>query len=478
MEKVTKLSKLAWNITSAKIHKHPHFYRHAGKLTYNTVKELGPTYIKIGQFISTRSDIFGEDFTNELRQLQDNVNPMTREDLDFLKAPIQANFKSIDDTPIAAASIGQVHLAHLRDDTQVALKFRRRNISKTIHEDFTLLLAFIRVIKLFTNHRQIQELEISLTEYYNLLQEEIDFQKEVSNMETFSHQFRHEKYLKVPKPIKELCTPDIIVMEYVPAYKINQLPDNYDAAKVSQKLLECFFNQVVQHGFVHIDPHPGNVGMSPSGQLVFYDYGMFVELEPDMKNYIKSLFLALYDRDVDQFTNILLQLKIVIVEPSKVPHFKKFIASFMVYIDNLDIESFKLSYLDKIDQSEMQFLISSKFILLLRGMTILEGVCKQLDPNFNYRAILDQYITDFVVDIHYLENKGSRDIARFTSTPNLITQSQITINLLEHDLELVKTNYQKLKNRLIYLSIFAVLFSHHPPEHQAIAFAVLYFMVM
>jgi predicted unusual protein kinase regulating ubiquinone biosynthesis (AarF/ABC1/UbiB family) len=274
-------------------------------------------------------------------------------------------------------------------------------------------------------------------------------------------------------------------MEYVPSIKINNTHEieimNFNKILISEKLLECFFTQIIQYGFVHIDPHPGNVGISKDGKIVFYDYGMFVKLDGVMKDKLKTLFLAMYDRDVDEVCNLLIELEIITVEPSKKAYFKKFIASFIIYIDNLNVDDFKLSYLDKIDQSEMQFLISSKFLLLLRGITILEGVCKNLNPNFNYRDILDPYISDFIIDINYIERRGEKDISRFTKAPDKITSSEISLGMIENDVDQLKKkliNFD-LKTKYILSTILVVqeLQVHSWESKIILASAFLYILL-
>lgn len=487
--KAVRLSKLTIDIGIAKTFRKNEskaiIDKYVGSITYNTLKNLGPTFVKVGQFISTRSDIFGKDFTDELKDLQDNVLPMSSQDIAHMKNEIIQNFEFINDTPIAAASIGQVHYGKLKNGKEVAVKFKRVNIEQTIKDDFNMLLSIIDFVKLFAINRQITEIEISLKQYYNLLKEEISFINEVQNMKTFRKQFGNIKWIRVPKPFESICTNDIIVMEYVPSIKINNTHEieimNFNKILISEKLLECFFTQIIQYGFVHIDPHPGNVGISKDGKIVFYDYGMFVKLDGVMKDKLKTLFLAMYDRDVDEVCNLLIELEIITVEPSKKAYFKKFIASFIIYIDNLNVDDFKLSYLDKIDQSEMQFLISSKFLLLLRGITILEGVCKNLNPNFNYRDILDPYISDFIIDINYIERRGEKDISRFTKAPDKITSSEISLGMIENDVDQLKKkliNFD-LKTKYILSTILVVqeLQVHSWESKIILASAFLYILL-
>jgi predicted unusual protein kinase regulating ubiquinone biosynthesis (AarF/ABC1/UbiB family) len=471
-DKAVKISKLAVNIGIAKgIQKKDNKY--IGKLACDNLNKLGPTFVKIGQFISTRSDIFGREFTDELKVLQDKVVPMSAADISGLitsvKSVYGSDFEVINEEPLASASIGQVHYAKLRDGREAVIKFKRRNIASTIKDDFDMLLGIVNFIKMFSQHRQIQEVEISLKEYYALLKDEIDFVKEVQNMKTFAEQFKSTKWIKVPVPYETYCNNDMIVMEYVPSIKIDDLQAiNAAGLKmevISQKLLECFFTQIVQYGFVHIDPHPGNVGILKQGKIVFYDYGMFVKLSGIMKDNIKLLFLAMYDRDVEDVCDLLIEYEIILVEPAKKPYFKKFIASFLGYLDNLDIDNFKISYLDRIDQSEMQFLISSKFILLLRGISILEGVCKNLNPNFNYREILDPFISEFILDISYLERRGTKDLANFSKASDRISTSEISIGMVENDIEMIKKKLAAMtssydKQRVVFSLISMLAFTN------------------
>lgn len=465
--KALKITKLSVDILSTQIkyRKQPKQQtdKIIGKLTYDTLKTLGPTFVKIGQFISTRSDIFGKDFTDELKELQDNVVPMSKNEILPYITDISPHFKVLNEEPLAAASIGQVHYGVLNNDKEVAVKFKRVGITETIEMDFTMLLGFITICKLFVVNRQITELEISLKEYYNLLQEEINFENEVSNMKMFAQKTKSISYIKVPVPVEDMCSNDIIVMEYVPSTKINDITSldqmKTDKKKISQKLLESYFTQIVDYGFVHIDPHPGNVGISSNGKIVYYDYGMFVKIDGTMRQSLKMLFLAMYDRDVEEVCDILINMNIIMVEPSKRPSFKKFIASFLSYLDNLNVDDFKISYLDRIDQTEMQFLISSKMILLLRGITITEGVCKNLNANFNYREILDPFISNFVIDIEYIERRGSKDISRFTQASNKLIQSEISIDLVETDVNAIKKKVMNndMKTRYVMMTILSIL---------------------
>jgi predicted unusual protein kinase regulating ubiquinone biosynthesis (AarF/ABC1/UbiB family) len=436
-----------------------------GKWTKNKLSDMGPTFIKIGQFISTRSDVFGEEFTNELKQLQDNVKAISFEKLSSTFDKYKLNFEYIKSEPLASASIGQVHLAKLLTGEDVVIKIKRPNISVDINEDFGLLLALIKFLKFFSDDRKLTEFEILFTEYYNLLNEEIDFNREMNNMKIFQKIFStYKQYIKVPKVYEEFSNNDIITMEYVPTIKINDVDTlqklNFNCELISNKLIECYVNQIIEHGYVHIDPHPGNLGITKKGKIVFYDYGMILNLDNKIKENFNSLLIAIYDKDVDMIANIALDMELIVIENKNMPYFKSFLLSFLTYIENLDIEDFKVSYIDKVDQSNMPFLISSKFLLLLRGLSILEGICKKLDPNFNYKKTLDPYISNYLVDVKYLENRAIADFDMIKIMPDKVSQHNIKIDILEKSIiEMEKTITRKNDHRsyFIYTFIFSLL---------------------
>lgn len=434
-----------------------------GQMTSKELQDLGPTFIKIGQFMSTRNDVFGKDFTNELLCLQDKIPPVAMQE--FVIPP--GVFAEIHETPLASASIGQVHYARLITGEEVVVKFKRPNIEKTIRYDFFFLMNMIHAIHTVYRDRQTREVEILLKEYYQMLLEEIDFEKESINMLVFADIFKDKSWIKIPKIYPDLSTNEMIVMEYVPSIKINNIAEleqlHFDTKKISEKLVECYLSQIVQHGYVHIDPHPGNIGMTRQGQIVFYDYGMVLALDNRLKLNFRKVLLALSDRDIDRVCDLLTELDIVLVEPGKMPIFKKFVASFLSYIDSLDIQAFKTSYIDRIDQSDMPFLLSSKFLMLLRGLSLLEGVCRTLNPDFNYRMILDPYINDLSFDIEYIERRGNRDLMRFKNAPDKIALNEISVGIIETDVENLKKNLEQgAIMRKIMVGIIAFLLWAQP----------------
>lgn len=438
-----------------------------GRWTKEKLVELGPTFIKIGQFMSSRTDIFGEEITSQLKDLQDNVSPLNYTELKDLVKPLENKLSYINEVPIASASIAQVHIGKLQDGQDIVLKIKRPNINDKIVDDFEALLFGINILKQLSNDRKINEFNILFNEYYNLLKEEIDFFKEVDNMKKFKENFKNKKWVKIPSVFEDLCTNDIIVMEYIQSSKIDNLDNlnklNFNKELIAQKLIEMLIKQIIDYGFVHIDPHPGNVGITQTGQIVFYDFGMMLSIDKHVREKFSIFLMAIYDKDVNLISQIAIDMGLVVIEPENIPYFKTFLISFLNYIETANIEDFKNSYLKKLYKTSTPFLLSSKFVLLSRGISILEGLCIKLDPNFNFKSTLDTYIDKYLFNIGYLEGRAMNDIKLFSKLPNNSQNNQIQIEVIEKTLKDVEQNLKDEQNEknMMFLALLSIFIMHN-----------------
>lgn len=435
-----------------------------GKWTKERLIELGPTFVKIGQFMSTRTDVFGEEITDELKQLQDNAAPVPFSEVCSYIDQVRPFFNTIEETPIAAASIGQVHVAELKTGQKVVLKVKRPGIECLILDDFEMLLFAIRILKIISDDRKIREFEILFNEYYKLLQEEVDFTRETKTIQKFKDNFSNKKWVKIPSVYEKISNNDLIVMDYVPSIKIDNVQRitelGFNRDKIAQKLIELYIKQIIEYGFVHIDPHPGNVGITEQGKIVFYDFGMVLNLDNKIKERFTQFLVAIYDKDINTICSVAIEIGLIVVEPQNLPFFKNFLISFLSYIETADLEDFKVSYISKINTASTPFLVSSKFVLLLRGISILEGVCKKLDPNFNFKKTLDPYIDEFIVDVNYFETRAMSDIKLITKVPNKVQINQIQLEVLEKTVRDVETNVRSANQQKLILiggSVFSLM---------------------
>ena len=393
-----------------------------GKWIKEKAVTLGPTFVKIGQLLSTRKDILGKDFTDELQDLQDNISPLPLQSLTIDFMDISDQFEMIEEMPIASASIGQVHKARLKSGEDVVIKARRPGIIETIKDDFEIVMLFLKVGEKVMDSRRFQEVNVLFKEYYNILKDEVDFDKEIKNMQAFSEMFKSIPWIKIPKVYEQASNSNVITMEYAPSIKIDNVLEierlNFNKSRIADKLIECYITQIIDHGFINLDPHPGNIGISESGKIVFYDFGMTLTLDKSFRESFDKLLFAIYNKDIDLISQIAIENEFIILDSDDDEPFKNFLAFFLKYIETLDVNNFKLEYLDVFDTSELNFMLSSKFVMLLRGITILEGVCKELDPSFKYSRNLDKYIKKIVFNIENIERQFGNDVKKMLKNNN------------------------------------------------------------
>jgi predicted unusual protein kinase regulating ubiquinone biosynthesis (AarF/ABC1/UbiB family) len=235
----------------------------------------------------------------------------------------------------------------------------------------------------------------------------------------------------------------------------------FNKAKIAKKLVECYLIQITEYGKVHIDPHPGNVGITESGKIVFYDYGMVSNINRILIDKFQDLLLAVNEKDCDKIAQLMVEAEIVSIEPENMVYLKMFVLSFLNYLDTVNIQYFRENFIDKLTASELPFLINSNFLLLLRGLTILEGVCKTLDPDFNYSLVIMEFTDKFPFDIQYFENRALKDIASLQQlrVPQAIDNSkknEIESQVMEKRLQELSKAKQEVESRQQYFNVLVV----------------------
>lgn len=279
------------------------------------LEELGPSFVKFGQTLSVRQDVFSDEVIDELQKLQDEVPPFPAEqardviEREFGRPPRDL-FASFEDKPLAAASIAQVHAATLYDDTSVVVKVQRPGIGRTIREDVTILRFFARQIYRFIPESRRFDPVGLVEEFAEMIAKELDFLREGHNAERFGELHAEERLVWVPAVHWGLSSARILTMDRSPGRRIGQDVPADPAARraLAQALMRLFLTQVFEHGYFHGDPHPGNIFLLPDGRICFHDFGIVGRLTSRDKDNLRQLFLAIVARDADWMASVWLAM--------------------------------------------------------------------------------------------------------------------------------------------------------------------------
>ncbi|KAK8971721.1 hypothetical protein V6N11_081423 [Hibiscus sabdariffa] len=384
------------------------------------VLQLGPTFIKLGQLSSTRSDLFPREFVDELAKLQDKVPAFSpKKARGFIEkelgAPINVLFKEFEDQPIAAASLGQVHRAILHNGEKVVVKVQRPGLRKLFDID-------LRNLKLIAEYFQNSETFGGPTrdwvgiyeECSTILYQEIDYINEGKNADRFRRDFRNIKWVRVPMVFWDYTAIKVLTLEYVPGIKINQLDAldarGYNRSQISSHAIEAYLIQILRTGFFHADPHPGNLAIDVDESIIYYDFGMMGEIKSFTRERLLELFYAVYEKDAKKVMQSLIDLGAL--QPTG--DLSSVRRSVQFFLDNLlDQRPDQETTLAAIGEDlfaiaqDQPFRFPSTFTFVLRAFSTLEGIGYILDPNFSFAKIAAPYAQE-LLDIRQRQRTGTQ----------------------------------------------------------------------
>ena len=364
--------------------------------------ELGPTFIKVGQLFSTRADLFPEEYVNELSKLQDRVPAFSYEQVsaiiekDFNK-PLNKLFLSFDPTPLAAASLGQVHKAQLLSGEEVVVKIQRPGLPKLFDIDLGILKQIARY---FQNHPRWGKNRDWLGIYdecCRILWQETDYLLEGSSADTFRRNFRKQSWVKVPRVFWRYSSPRVLTLEYMPGIKISHY-DAIEAAGLDRKKLaklgaRAYLHQLLTDGFFHADPHPGNLAVDVDGALIFYDFGMMGQLQSNIKEKLLEMLFGVTEKNADRVVTSLIDIGAL--APMEDPGPVRRSVQFM--LDNFMDKPFEEQSINQISEDlyeiayDQPFRFPATFTFVMRAFSTLEGVGKGLDPEFNFMEVAQPF---------------------------------------------------------------------------------------
>ena len=410
-----------------------------GKWTKGELLELGPTFVKLGQIASTRGDLYPPEFTRELESLQDNVPAF---DYNLVKDKLDMDiFKSFEETPFKSASIGQVHRAVLKNGKHVVVKLKRPGIYDTMKSDTNTvrkILKFFQSIGIDTGNSS----DFVLNDSIEYLLGEADYKQEVENAIMFRKALRDVDWIKIPRVYKKYCTDEMIVMEYVPTEKITEIQNKkVNKKKVCEALVNSYVIQTMDVGLFHADPHPGNLGVSKYGKLVFYDFGLLIKLSEELQKGFKDLFICIINRDTKGIVNILIGLGVIVPTSSDVADIELFFENILGYLETLDGGAILNDDLATELAMEKPFVVPTSFVYLAKSFSLIEGICLQLDPDFDYFTYLEPMIQQ-----QFLESIDIGEILMTTTTiPSTIGKINASVVGLEKSRAAMKRSISKTR---------------------------------
>jgi predicted unusual protein kinase regulating ubiquinone biosynthesis (AarF/ABC1/UbiB family) len=368
---------------------------------------LGPTFIKIGQMLSTRVDLLPVAYIEELRSLLDRVPPYPTDQAfaileHELRRPIAEVYESIDVTPIAAASIGQVYRARVAG-RDVVVKIQRPDLAARIALD---LAALRRLAPWLARVRSMKAVDWNgvIDEFDAMIHEEIDYCREVENAEQFRRNFMEWREVYVPAILHNLSTRRVITMEYIPGVKVD---DRAGLARLGltplgivERLTRTYLKQLLEDGFFHADPHPGNLRVMPDGRLAFLDFGMAGRISAELQGQLVDTFFHIAERDWRAVLRDAARLGFLRIDPADERTLDQVGQRLLTKYAGVRVGDLAFGELSE-DLAEMlytfPFQIPSRFTYILRALTTIEGIGTRVDPTFNFFATARPYAKEFML---------------------------------------------------------------------------------
>lgn len=373
-----------------------------------TLEELGPTFIKIGQMLSTRSDLIPPDIFQELQKLQDRVPPVPTDEIiaeieSELGASMESIFSDFDEKPTASASIGQVHRAQLQTGEKVAVKIQRPNIRGTIEEDIDILRTLARLAERHIPEAGMYDPVGLVNKFAMYIRQELDYTLEGRNMDRFARNFADDETIHIPSVYWNLTSERVLTMELVDGIKISHVEElqksGFNTERIAVKVTEVYLKQIFIHGFFHGDPHPGNILVLPNEVIGFLDFGIVGRLDSKMAERLNNVLIAMARKDSMRITEELLRISVV-DEDANMDELRADMAEFVDRYYGTSLSQFKVSELVR-ELGEISarhgVRMNRQLGLLGKVLAGIEGVGRQLDPNFNIVVLIAPFARRLIV---------------------------------------------------------------------------------
>jgi predicted unusual protein kinase regulating ubiquinone biosynthesis (AarF/ABC1/UbiB family) len=378
-------------------------YRKNARKVLNTFLSLGPVYIKLGQWLSSRADILPQPYLEELSKLQDKVpaapfeqvKPIIEKEL----GPINKTFDKIDPNPVSGASLGQVYLASISGQ-QVVVKVKRPGIEKVVAEDLQTIKKILPLALRFVDPNLRFSAKAMLAQFIETIYEEMDYTNESANLKQIKKDLKKNHKVIVPSVYDDFSSENILTMEYLPGIKVTNVEALDEKGIDRQKLVvdvhKVFFTMLLRHSIFHADPHPGNISVTDDGKLILYDYGMVGRLDDETRLRLIRLYLALVEKDPPRTVNAMNDLGML------TPDFNRSVIEKGIELtvramhgrkpDDMEVQS--LMELANKTMSRFPFVLPKNLALYMRMASIIEGIYKQHKVDFKFVKVLREILEE------------------------------------------------------------------------------------
>ena len=445
-----------------------------------TLEELGPTFIKLGQILSTRPDLLPVEFIRELGKLQDDVPPYPFEQV---KETIETEFGSplnklvnyFKETPLASASLGQVHRAQLSDGEEVVIKVQRPNIRKTVEVDMEIMLHMATLMEKHLIGWDIRRPTQIVEEFARTLEKELDYNIEAAHMERFAMQFTGESTVYVPKVYRELLSSRVLAMEYIKGIKPANIDilkkEGLDPKEIAVRGFDLIMKQIFVHGFFHADPHPGNIFILPNNVISYIDFGMMGRLNRENRENFADLIIAVIKKDEAKAVNALLRLATSDEEVNRHYLERDLIElidqHFYRSLKELDLGALLHQLMDLMSKHRLH--VSPDLFLMVKALGTVEGLGRILDPDFDAAEQAAPFVKHIRLDrIHPkriakdMTDAGTEFFHLLKEIPgevreilSLARRGKIKMEFEHKGLEPLLSNHDRISNRIAFAIVLA-----------------------
>ena len=437
------------------------------------LEAMGPTYVKLGQVLAGRPDLLPEAYLKALARLQDNVKPFSYAEVEEvvmaeLGVRISKAYSHFDIEPVAAASLGQVHRATLRNGRAVVVKVQRPNIRQQIAEDFDVLEQIASFLDGHTSFGRRHRFLVTLQEFRLTIQQELNYEREAHNLIALGKNLKKFKLIQVPQPVPDYCTRSVLTMDEVQGQKITTLGPlarrKLKGALLAEELFKAYLQQVLVDGLFHADPHPGNVFVTKDGRIALIDLGMVGHTSPAMQENLLKILLAISEGNGETVAEIAIRMSDKLDEFTA-PEFRRRISQLVALRRDQGLEQLNVgrSLLEVSGIAhENGLIVPSELVLLGKTMLQLDEIGRILDPEFDTNASIRRHVAalmtrqmskDLTQGSIYGTALEMKDFtvglpSRLNRIMDAITNSELEVKVKATDAKMVMDGMQKIANRI------------------------------